>query len=64
MAAMPDQNNVVEWEDLFRTPRSVDDWFSGVQLRNRFVWPNGRRPFRIGALAVTDGELRARLDPL
>ena len=31
---------------------------------NRFIWFNGKRPFRIAALTVEPGLLRLRLDPL
>ena len=44
--------------------RSVDDLFDGVRLRNRFVWPNGRRPIRIAAIAADNGELRLQIEPL
>ena len=42
----------------------VDQLFSGVPLRNRFVWPNGKRPFRIAQLHSADGVLRVVIDPL
>jgi len=64
LTAQPDPTRPLELENLLDSPRSVDEWFAGVRVRNRFIWPNGRRPFRIGALSITDGELRARLDPL
>ena len=36
----------------------------GVRVPNRFEWPNGRRPFRIESLELTDGQLVARIEPL
>lgn len=36
----------------------------GIQIRNRFVWPNGRRPFRLGAFAFEEDSVRLRIDPL
>jgi hypothetical protein len=36
----------------------------GVRVPNRFEWPNGRRPFRIESLELTDGQLIARIEPL
>jgi hypothetical protein len=44
--------------------RSVDDLFDGVRLRNRFVWPNGRRPIRIAAIAADNGALHLQIEPL
>lgn len=43
---------------------SLSDLVEGVQFENRFVWFNGRRPFRIESLEVTAGEVRLRLQPL
>ncbi len=43
---------------------STAQLFEGVTIRNRFVWPNGRRPFRIESIRITDGELRLRIQPL
>ena len=47
-----------------RDVRSVDDLFESVEVRNRFVWPNGDRPFRIDSIEMDDGELRLRIEPL
>jgi len=44
--------------------RSVDDLFEGVKVRNRFIWPNGDRPFRIDSIKIDDGELHLRIKPL
>jgi len=44
--------------------KSVDDLYGGVTLRNRFVWPNGERPFRLEAISFEEGAVRVRLDPL
>ncbi len=46
-----------------RTIRSVSDLFQGVRIENRFVWFNGRRPFRIASIQIQDGALRLRLEP-
>jgi len=48
----------------FRAVRSVEDLFAGVRVANRFVWPNGSRPFRIESISLQDGRLRMRLVPL
>jgi hypothetical protein len=49
---------------LLRQVRSVDDLYEGITLENRFVWPNGERPFRIEAITIDEGTARIRLDPL
>jgi len=51
-------------DGLWRQVQSVDDLYSGITLRNRFVWPNGERPFRIEAITTEEGAVRLRLDPL
>ena len=43
---------------------SADELFGGVKIRNRFIWRNGDRPFRIDSLTIDRGELRLRLVPL
>jgi len=52
------------WDAAVKNVRSVDQLFTGVTNRNRFVWPNGKRPFRIASIRATNGELRIRLQPL
>lgn len=44
--------------------RSVDQLYGGVRIRNRFVWPNGKRPFRIDQITIDAGELRLRIEPI
>ena len=44
--------------------QSVDELFEGVKIRNRFVWFNGDRPFRIDSIRIDGGELRLRIEPL
>ena len=34
------------------------------RFRNRFVWPNGERPFRIQSIRMTDSELHLQIHPL
>ncbi len=47
-----------------RGVHSVEELFGGVRIENRFVWFNGRWPFRIDSIRIEDGELRLRLEPL
>jgi len=43
---------------------SVQDFFDGLNLANRFVWPNGRRSFRFGDIKIDSGSIRLRIEPL
>lgn len=43
---------------------AVEELFDGIRVKNRFVWFNGRRPFRIDSIRIEPGELRLRIDPL
>jgi len=47
-----------------REIESLDDLFEGVRIDNRFVWPNGDRPFRIESIEIDNGQLRLRIEPL
>ncbi len=42
----------------------VERMFGGVRLRNRFVWFNGQRPFRIRSIRLTNGQLHVEIEPL
>lgn len=53
-----------EFWSAMREIRTVDDLFRGVSFKNRFVWPNGERAYRIDAINARDGVLRLRIDPL
>jgi len=43
---------------------SAGEQVTGVRLRNRFIWPNGRRAFRFASVEVKSGGLRLRIVPL
>lgn len=43
---------------------SLEELFYGVRIRNRFIWFNGQRPFRIESFNINAGELRLRIRPL
>lgn len=47
-----------------RKVQSTDELFEGVTIRNRFIWFNGDRPFRIESLTIEEGILRLRIEPL
>jgi|CXWL01.1.fsa_nt_gi hypothetical protein len=43
---------------------TLSQLYEGLPFENRFVWPNGRRPFRIEELNVEQGKIRLRIEPL
>ncbi len=43
---------------------SAGERVAGVRLRNRFIWPNGRRALRFASIEVKTGELHLRIEPL
>jgi len=44
--------------------RSIEQLYRGVRIRNRFVWPNGKRSFRIQQITIEPGEVRLRIEPI
>ncbi len=42
---------------------SIDDVYTGLTIENQFLWPNGRRHYRIASMSFHEGELRLRIDP-
>jgi len=51
-------------ERILKELASVDDLFEGVSIRNRFVWPNGKRVFRLEAIRVEPDRLVLGIAPL
>ncbi len=51
-------------ERILRELASVDDLFEGVLIRNRFVWPNGKRAFRLETIRVEADRLVLGIVPL
>lgn len=49
---------------LDREVCGVDELFDGISFPNRFVWPNGKRAFRIDALEFEEGGVRLKIQPL
>jgi hypothetical protein len=49
---------------ILRDIESADSLFAGLRIRNRFVWQNGNRPFRIEAVSIDRGVLRIVIEPL
>jgi hypothetical protein len=47
-----------------REVRSVEQLYRGIRIRNRFVWPNGKRLFRIDQITIDADELRLRIEPI
>jgi len=52
------------YQSLLNRIDSLDDLVSGVRIPNRFVWPNGKRPFRLTVVEVGDRRLRIRVQPM
>jgi len=50
--------------DGLRSVESVDGLFEGVEIRNRFIWPNGRRVFRVDSITIVDGAVRLVVSPV
>jgi hypothetical protein len=42
---------------------TVGDLLQGVRIPNDFVWPNGKRRFRVGNINMQDGKLWLRIEP-
>lgn len=54
-------------EDVARvleTINSADALSDGVAVANRFIWPNGKRPYRIESIRFEDGVVRISIEPL
>ncbi|MBU0717597.1 MAG: hypothetical protein KJ749_05050 [Planctomycetes bacterium] len=60
LAADPETSPVF----ALRKVDSVSELFEGVTIRNHFIWPNGKRPFRIDSIEADDGQLRLQIEPL
>lgn len=43
---------------------TLDQLYDGKQIENRFLWPNGKRLFRIDQLDIEPGAVRIRIEPL
>ena len=67
-ASVSSENHALEatspWDATVNSVHSVDQLFAGVNTRNHFLWPNGKRRFRIASIRANNGELRIRLQPL
>ena len=46
----------------FRESEPVAALSEGVRRANRFIWENGRRPYRIAALEIADGKLTLTIE--
>ncbi|MGB0714876.1 MAG: hypothetical protein ACPGXK_03305 [Phycisphaerae bacterium] len=43
--------------------QSVDQLYEGMSIPNRFVWPNGKRRFRIDGISPQHGTLGVKIEP-
>lgn len=59
-----DQADRLQDDSMIERLQSVDDLLEGWIIRNEFVWPNGDRPFRIGAIHSGGGTARIMIEPL
>jgi hypothetical protein len=50
-------------EPISEETPSIASLIRGGRLENRFVWPNGRRAFRIRAIEIVGGEVRLAILP-
>lgn len=48
----------------FRDSEPLAALSKGVRRANRFIWANGRRPYRIQTIEFTDGKLTLTVEPL
>ncbi|MCP4592392.1 MAG: hypothetical protein GY842_16795 [bacterium] len=48
----------------FRESEPVQALTEGVRRANRFIWENGRRPYRIADLKIDEGSLTLTIEPL
>lgn len=55
---------VAEAAEYFRESDPIATLSKGVRRANRFIWENGRRPYRIESLTFADGQLTLGVDPL
>ncbi len=62
LSGMIDHQNDKKSSILSQT-QSVDEVFTGLNIDNNFLWPNGRRPYRIESMSFHDGKIKLRIDP-
>ena len=55
---------VADAAQYFRESEPVAALSRGVRRANRFIWENGRRPYRIQTIEITDGKLTLTIEPL
>jgi len=51
-------------QELMPPIESVDQLYRGVPIRNRFVWPNGKRAFRVKRIRFEDHSVRISIEPI
>jgi len=56
--------SVADTAEYFRESEPVSVLSKGIRRANRFIWENGRRPYRIDAIKIADGKLTLTIEPL
>ncbi len=64
VSRVSDKNDRSRSIDTFAKARTVDEWYEGVLIPNRFVWPNGDRPFKVDRLTFSDSMLTIQIQPM
>jgi len=52
------------WQQALQQVDDAGELFTGVAVHNRFVWPNGKRRFRIVSIRAQMGRLIIAVEPL
>jgi len=62
LSGMIDQSSD-ESSALLGQNQSIDDLFTGLNIENNFLWPNGRRAYRIESITFHNDKIKLRIDP-
>lgn len=57
------QQNVDDVPDWIVDLKSVDQLYEGFRIPNRFLWPNGKRRFRLAGLESRGGTMKLSIEP-
>ena len=54
---------VADVAEYFRESEPMAALSEGIRRANRFIWENGRRPYRIAGIKIADGKLTLTIEP-